>query len=56
MLARSIAGVDRSRKVPRLKITRKPAPMLMPHTLTVEMTVKILDAMARHILINSLEG
>jgi hypothetical protein len=35
---------------------RKPAPMLVPRTLTVKMTVKIFEAAAIALRITSLEG
>jgi hypothetical protein len=38
--ARESIDVDRSRKVTSSRIARKPAPMLVPDTLTVKMTVK----------------
>ena len=48
--------LDRSRKVTFGRIARKPAPMLVPGTLTVKMTVNIREAVSRTIQINSLEG
>jgi len=48
--------LDRSRKVTFGRIARKPAPMLVPDTLTVEMTVKIFEAATDSFQINSLEG
>jgi hypothetical protein len=37
-------------------MARKPAPMLVPDTLTVKMTVKLDRATWKHFEINSLEG
>ena len=48
--------LDRSRKIAFGRIARKPAPMLVPRTLTVKMTVNIREAVSRTIQINSLEG
>ncbi|MBK8107663.1 MAG: hypothetical protein IPK42_19515 [Betaproteobacteria bacterium] len=48
--------VDRSRKVNFGRIARKPAPMLVLRALTVKMTVKICEAAASALRINSLEG
>jgi hypothetical protein len=47
---------DRSRKVPLLKIARKPAPMLVPDRLTVKVTVKICGAASSPLRIRGLEG
>jgi hypothetical protein len=47
---------DRSRKVPLLKIARKPAPMLVPDRLTVKVTVKICGAASSPFRISGLEG
>jgi len=47
---------DRSRKVPFLKIARKPAPMLVLRTLTVKVTVNFCRAASGALQINSLEG
>jgi len=48
--------LDRPRKVTFGRIARKPAPMLVPDTLTVKMTVKIDPATWNYFEINSLEG
>jgi hypothetical protein len=48
--------LDRPRKVTFGRIARKPAPMLVPDTLTVKMTVKIFEAATDTLQINSLEG
>ena len=48
--------VDRSRKVSVGRIGRKPAPMLVLSTLTVKVTVKVCEAAASTLQINSLEG
>ena len=45
---------DRSRKVPLLKIARKPASMLVPGRLTVKVTVKICGSASSPLRINSL--
>ena len=47
---------DRSRNVTFRRITRKPAPMLVPDTLTVKMTVKIGPTTWNHCQINSLDA
>lgn len=47
---------DRSRKVPLLKVARKPAPMLVPDRLTVKVTVKICGAASIPLRISGLEG
>jgi hypothetical protein len=39
-----MAGADRSRKVNFGRIARKPAPMLVPDRLAVNMTVKVFEA------------
>ena len=48
--------VDRSRKVRFARTARKPAPILVLHRLTVKMTVKIFEAAASALQLNSLEG
>jgi hypothetical protein len=48
--------VDRSRKVTLGRIARKPAPTLVPSTLTARMTVKIVQEAAIIIQINNLKG
>jgi hypothetical protein len=55
-VAQEPIDVDRSRKVTFGRIARKPAPMLVLSTLTVKMTVKVCDAAANTLRINSLEG
>jgi hypothetical protein len=55
-LAPEPIDVDRSRKVTFRRIARKPAPMLVPDTLTVKMTVKSDRGTWKHFEINSLEG
>ena len=50
--SRESIDVDRSRKVGFERTARKPAPMLVPDRLTV----KISEAEASHLQINSLEG
>jgi hypothetical protein len=48
--------VDRSREVTFGRVARKSAPMLMPHTLTGRMTVKLFDMANSAIQTNGLEG
>jgi hypothetical protein len=55
-VAQEPIDVDRSRKVAFRRIARKPAPMLVPDTLTVKVTVKIFEAAASALRINSLES
>ena len=45
-----------SRKIRLRRTARKPAPMLEPDRLTVEMTVRVCEEAARALRINSLEG
>jgi len=55
-VSRKVPGVDRSRKVTFGRIARKPAPMLVPSTLTVKVTVKVFEEAARTLQINNLDG
>lgn len=48
--------VDRSRKVTFGRVARKPAPMLVPDSLTVKVTVKIRAVAASTMQINDLES
>ena len=54
--SRESIDVDRSRKLSFRRTARKPAPMLVLRTLTVEMTVRVCGAAASASRINSLEG
>ena len=56
MALAAVIGVDRSRKVNFGRTARKPAPMLVPDRLTVEMTVRVCEAAVIALQINSVEG
>ena len=56
MASEIVVRVDRSRKVTFGRIARKPAPMLVPGTLTVNVTVKVFEAAASTLQSNNLEG